>query len=253
MRKFKRKDVQEDSLKYDIIKNPPVFPYVITSPYGKKRKLDYKRQKTHTGIDFVGWNGKHYILDNIVATIHGKVVFARTEKQDKRGTQWGGRGNCVTIQSSENSRLYVCFYHLDQIYVKEGQIVFPTQKIGYMGNSGHSFGGHLHYEVKVAKEKHNISNGIPYHSEHIDPDTYFLGDFGKGSKKPDYVYLETLRIKSSGADVEFLQKLLNMKGYRLIVDGIFGSGTESVVKDFQEDFELIVDGIVGTKTWEKLI
>lgn len=36
------------------------------------------------------------------------------------------------------------------------------------------------------------------------------------------------------------------------IDGIFGTETENVVKDFQDAFNLQVDGIVGPKTWDKI-
>lgn len=55
-----------------------------------------------------------------------------------------------------------------------------------------------------------------------------------------------------GPDVVALQYLLNYHGYSTTVDGVFGSGTESKVEDFQGDKNLTVDGIVGPGTWAKL-
>ncbi len=49
------------------------------------------------------------------------------------------------------------------------------------------------------------------------------------------------------------QKLLNQLGYGLVEDGIFGAVTESIVKKFQREHQLIVDGIVGPKTWSVLV
>ena len=62
----------------------------------------------------------------------------------------------------------------------------------------------------------------------------------------------TLRIGSRGNDVKELQKLLNNKGYRLVVDGVFGRLTENAVKDFQQKNRLTADGVVGQKTWSAL-
>ncbi|NES04851.1 MAG: peptidoglycan-binding protein [Okeania sp. SIO2F4] len=65
---------------------------------------------------------------------------------------------------------------------------------------------------------------------------------------------------SSSYDVERLQSILNEIGYSLneigyslVVDGIFGSNTEAVVKGFQKNRRLEVDGIVGPLTWYALM
>lgn len=55
-----------------------------------------------------------------------------------------------------------------------------------------------------------------------------------------------------GAAVERLQNLLVGKGYRIVVDRIFGESTEVAVKDFQKKNELTADGYVGDATWAKL-
>jgi peptidoglycan hydrolase-like protein with peptidoglycan-binding domain len=39
---------------------------------------------------------------------------------------------------------------------------------------------------------------------------------------------------------------------KLAVDGVFGSATAAVVRDFQRRSGLAADGIVGTHTWAKL-
>lgn len=62
----------------------------------------------------------------------------------------------------------------------------------------------------------------------------------------------TLRRGAKGDLVKELQTLLNKAGSKLVVDGIFGSGTQSAVKAFQRRNGLVVDGIVGPKTWGKL-
>lgn len=59
--------------------------------------------------------------------------------------------------------------------------------------------------------------------------------------------MNTLKLGSKGADVQLLQKKLN-----LYADGIFGKITEEAVKDFQRMHSLNADGIVGQKTWAAL-
>jgi len=53
--------------------------------------------------------------------------------------------------------------------------------------------------------------------------------------------------------VYLLQFILSRNGYNLIVDGIFGANTDSVVKQFQQNNGLMVDGIVGYNTWKHLL
>jgi len=55
--------------------------------------------------------------------------------------------------------------------------------------------------------------------------------------------------------VEHLQLMLNQRGGspRLIEDGVFGSATESSVRRYQQNENLVVDGIVGKQTWTSLL
>lgn len=50
-------------------------------------------------------------------------------------------------------------------------------------------------------------------------------------------------------EVYLLQSLLNLRGYNVVVNGIFGSYLTGKVKKFQEDHKLDADGIVGPLTW----
>ena len=61
-----------------------------------------------------------------------------------------------------------------------------------------------------------------------------------------------LKYGSTGEQVKELQRLLNTQGYKLEVDGVFGSKTTTAVKDFQTRKGLEVDGVVGTETWTAL-
>ncbi|MDO5157101.1 MAG: RICIN domain-containing protein [Eubacteriales bacterium] len=62
-----------------------------------------------------------------------------------------------------------------------------------------------------------------------------------------------LKNGSRGDNVRWLQSALNKIGYSLTVDGIFGSGTENSVKDFQISRGLEVDGKAGPQTINKLV
>jgi len=61
-----------------------------------------------------------------------------------------------------------------------------------------------------------------------------------------------LKFNSMGNDVKNLQTSLNSKGYKIVVDGIFGKLTLSAIKDYQSKTKLKVDGLVGQATLAKL-
>ena len=62
----------------------------------------------------------------------------------------------------------------------------------------------------------------------------------------------TLRRYSSGSDVKYLQYLLLLGGYDVVVDGVFGLNTQNAVLAFQKDVGITDDGIVGRVTWDYL-
>ncbi len=65
--------------------------------------------------------------------------------------------------------------------------------------------------------------------------------------------MKTIRYRSRGADVHYLEEILTKLGYSVYVSNYFGRDSDRAVKDFQAKNGLIVDGIVGLKTWSKLI
>ena len=61
-----------------------------------------------------------------------------------------------------------------------------------------------------------------------------------------------LQYGSKGNDVKSLQQALNLLGYQVRADGIYGEGTRSAVRAFQRSQGLSVDGIAGAATQRKL-
>ncbi len=65
--------------------------------------------------------------------------------------------------------------------------------------------------------------------------------------------MKTIRYRSRGQEVHYLEEILTKLGYKVYVSTFFGRDTYEAVKDFQSKKGLVVDGIVGLKTWSKLI
>jgi|GEM_PF-270707 len=69
-----------------------------------------------------------------------------------------------------------------------------------------------------------------------------------GAAEKEGVTDKVLKYKDKGEEVKKLQRLLNLDGHGLTVDGSFGLGTLSAVKAFQKKYKLKIDGVVGQQT-----
>ncbi len=99
----------------------------ITSRYG------YRKGRYHQGIDIDVEVG-----DTIRAAWSGKVRYSRYNH--------GGFGNLVIIRHYNGLESY--YAHLDQLLCAPNQEVKAGDVIGLGGNTGHSHGSHLHFEVR---------------------------------------------------------------------------------------------------------
>jgi Membrane proteins related to metalloendopeptidases len=113
------------------------------------------KKRVHNGIDLVGTG---YTLDYITAHSEGTVVAVRNnyKTNDKTGCSYG---NYVKIKHNGYYTLYAHMKY-NSVTVRVGQKVSKGQVIGYMGNTGHSFGAHLHFEVRDKND--NFINPTPY-------------------------------------------------------------------------------------------
>ncbi len=111
----------------------------------------------HKGVDLVKKTNQ---LDTIIAHSDGVVVNVKKGLGNTpMATNTASYGNFVKIK--HDNGYYTLYAHLKDVYVKETQRVKKGEKIGYMGNSGNSYGAHLHFEVRNPLD------------ERIDP-TYYL-------------------------------------------------------------------------------
>jgi murein DD-endopeptidase MepM/ murein hydrolase activator NlpD len=109
----------------------------IVSPFGMRWG------RLHAGVDIAVPSGTP-----IRAAAGGTVAFTQPEASS------GGYGNYTCIQ--HGGGISTCYAHQSSFGVSAGQTVSQGQVIGTVGCTGHCFGPHLHFEVRV--------NGAP-----VDP------------------------------------------------------------------------------------
>lgn len=103
----------------------------------------YGGDNNHLGIDIVGAN---YTIDSVLAHSDGTVVITQTGKQNNQGSTGNeSYGNFIKID--HGSGWFTLYAHLDTVNVNVGDRVVKGQIIGIMGNTGNSYGAHLHFEV----------------------------------------------------------------------------------------------------------
>lgn len=103
----------------------------------------------HNGIDLVK---KRFSYDGIIAHTQGEVVYVQNGYKNAKGTRgMAAFGNMVKIKHPNNYR--TVYAHLASVDVEKGDKVSTGQRIGYMGNTGNSYGGHLHFEVRNTSDK----------------------------------------------------------------------------------------------------
>jgi len=99
----------------------------FTSPFGMRWG------RLHAGIDLAAPTGTP-----IRAAASGRVLLAAPT---------GGYGNYTCV--SHSSSISTCYAHQSRFGAGVGDVVRQGDVIGYVGNTGHSFGAHLHFEVRI--------------------------------------------------------------------------------------------------------
>lgn len=136
-----------------------------------ENQITQKYGNGHNGVDIVKYKSK---LDTIIAHSDGKVTFCQTGQKNNQGSSGNASyGNCVKIDHGNG---YATLYaHMDTVVVKKDEAVKKGQKIGTMGNTGNSYGAHLHFEV--------WKNG-----RRVDPTPYLEADLPSGNHVTYKVY-----------------------------------------------------------------
>jgi len=108
----------------------------MTSPFGPRWG------RNHNGVDLAGGVGA-----NVVASQGGLVVYVVAGCHPT--SSWGcggGFGNYVMV--AHPGGMATVSAHLSTVAVSVGQNVTAGQSLGQVGNSGNSYGSHLHFEIR---------------------------------------------------------------------------------------------------------
>ena len=125
----------------------PVKDHKCTGDWNEWRT---KPPHVHYGLDMISTSGN----TNIYAAQSGEVIYASNA---------GAYGNTIVIKHANNR--YSLYAHLNSFKVKKGTMVTAGQRIGIMGNTGASYGVHLHFNIYT---KNPLSVWGSGHGEHYN-------------------------------------------------------------------------------------
>lgn len=125
----------------------------MTSNFGRRGSRRY-----HYGIDIKAQTG-----DTIYAAFDGKIRVKQFERR--------GYGYYLVIRHVNG--LETVYGHLSKFLVDENDFVRSGQPIGLAGNTGRSFGSHLHFETRFLGKPINpnfiidFQNKVPHRDEYL--------------------------------------------------------------------------------------
>ncbi|HPN30569.1 MAG TPA: M23 family metallopeptidase [bacterium] len=126
---------------------PTIWPSegYISSRFGYRISPFTRSQMFHEGLDIAAVTGT-----KIYAAASGTVIFSGIKP---------GYGNFIIIQHKYGYS--TAYGHCSKLLVTKNMNVKKGDLIGLVGNSGNSYGSHVHYELRI--------NGIP-----VDPELYMI-------------------------------------------------------------------------------
>lgn len=138
----------------------------VVEDFSKSRITQAYGNDGHSGTDISHTGSDPY--PPIYNTEDGIVTWVQTGRGNAQGSTGNeSYGNLVQVTFPDGrSAIYA---HLSDVLVKEGDSVKAGQQIGNMGNTGNSYGNHLHFELHDA-------NG-----DTMDSTAYLLGEASSSS------------------------------------------------------------------------
>lgn len=169
-------------------------PGMLTSRYGPRKG------RNHNGVDLDLNTG-----DTVRACWSGKIRYAKFNN--------GGFGNLVVIR--HHNGLESFYAHLSKLLVAPNQNVKAGEVIGLGGNTGRSFGSHLHFEIRFYDAAMNPEEVIDF-AEHKCKDHNLLVHrqlFKPGAKAKAPINLDEEEIEE--AEIELKPIVSQHKYYRV--------------------------------------
>jgi len=159
----------------------PTYSRRISSPYG------IRTYRMHRGVDLGLCHGEDR---TIVAAFPGKVKLVRNQGRRR------GYGKYVILDHGNG--LTTLYAHLASWKVNIGDEVQAGDTIGIGGNSGRSFGAHLHFEIK-------------YKGLHVNPATVF--NFQDSTYVNEVAVLDPAALQAT--EDEFQKELAKHRYYKV--------------------------------------
>ena len=128
-------------------------PGYVTSPYGYRPRF----RREHKGLDLKLQTG-----DTVYAAFPGRVRLTNFERR--------GYGHYVILRHPNG--LETVYGHLSKILVKPDQDVKVGEPIALGGNTGRSFGSHLHFETRYMGTPINPAAIFDFANQTVHTDTY---------------------------------------------------------------------------------
>jgi murein DD-endopeptidase MepM/ murein hydrolase activator NlpD len=118
----------------------PLDAYIVSSEYGERWG------KMHKGMDMAA-----HVGEPVYAIADGEVIYA--------GDGLSGYGNVVILRHDrKTTSLYA---HNSELKVKQGDQVTKGTLVALLGNTGHSTGPHVHFEIRDGDVAVNPRNVLP--------------------------------------------------------------------------------------------
>ena len=143
-------------------------PGIVTSRYG------FRSGRYHNGIDL-----DLNVGDTVRSVWAGKIRYAKWND--------GGFGNLVIVRHYNGLETF--YAHLSKHLVVPDQLVEAGEPIGLGGNTGRSFGAHLHFEVRFYDAPMNPEEVIDFTHNQVKDENLFIHSaiFRPGAKPSDAV------------------------------------------------------------------
>jgi murein DD-endopeptidase MepM/ murein hydrolase activator NlpD len=118
----------------------PLDAYIVSSEFGERWG------KVHKGMDMAA-----HVGEPVYAIADGEVIYA--------GDGLTGYGNVVIVRHDrKTTSLYA---HNSELKVKQGDRVTKGGLVALLGNTGHSTGPHVHFEIRDGDVAVNPRNVLP--------------------------------------------------------------------------------------------